>query len=592
MDLFDLVAKITLDTSEYESGIDGAKEKASTFGDKLKTAGKVAAGAITAVASATAVVTTAVARGVSETAAYGDNIDKMSQKLGMSATAYQEWDAVMQHAGTSIDSMQASMKTLASAAETGNAAFEQLGITQEELSSMSQEELFANTLTALQNVEDETQRTYLAGQLLGRGATELGPLLNMTAEETQNLKDRVHEIGGVMSDEAVAAAAAYQDSLQDLQTSFGGLKRNMLSQFMPAITTVMDGLTTLFSGGDGIGQITEGINQFVGKLSETIPQMMDVGTNIIMALGDAIIENLPTLADAAIQTIMSLGTGLINALPMLVQAGLEILLSLAASIEDNLPTLIPTIVDVIIQIVNTLTEPSTLSQLITAAVAIIIALAQGLVNAIPRLLEAIPTIIANIVTALIQAIPQIISAAFQMAGGIGQGLLNGISRIVNAVGQIKTNIVNAIRNLISSATSWGRDMVQNFINGITQKFSNLRGAVSNFASTVRSFLHFSEPDVGPLKDFSTYAPDMMALFAKGIRDNEHLVTNQIEKSFDFGSALTGITGYRTNTNSGGAISGPITMNVYPSAGMDEERFAEYVAIKLNDMVIGRKAVTE
>jgi hypothetical protein len=74
-------------------------------------------------------------------AQYGDQIDKMSQKMGLSAEAYQEWDAVMQHSGTSMEAMKASMKTLANAAETNSAAFGELGISQEQLASMSQEEL-------------------------------------------------------------------------------------------------------------------------------------------------------------------------------------------------------------------------------------------------------------------------------------------------------------------------------------------------------------------------------------------------------------------------------------------------------------------
>ena len=69
------------------------------------------------------------ANNAAETAAYGDSIDKMSQKMGLSAKAYQEWDAVMQHSGTSMETMKASMKKLTNAAETGNEAFEKLGIT-------------------------------------------------------------------------------------------------------------------------------------------------------------------------------------------------------------------------------------------------------------------------------------------------------------------------------------------------------------------------------------------------------------------------------------------------------------------------------
>ena len=133
MNLFDLVATLGLDSSEYEKGLDGAESKTESFGSKLKnglaTAGKAAATAITAVAAATTAATAAMVKAASETAAYGDNIDKMSQKMGISAEAYQEWDAVMQHAGTSIDSLKASMKTMATQAEQGDEAFKKLGIT-------------------------------------------------------------------------------------------------------------------------------------------------------------------------------------------------------------------------------------------------------------------------------------------------------------------------------------------------------------------------------------------------------------------------------------------------------------------------------
>ena len=84
------------------------------------------------------------------------------------------------------------MKTLANAATTNSAAFKELGISQKDLANMSQEQLFEATIAGLQNVEDTTQRTYLAGKLLGKGATELGALLNTSAEETQAMRDRVH----------------------------------------------------------------------------------------------------------------------------------------------------------------------------------------------------------------------------------------------------------------------------------------------------------------------------------------------------------------------------------------------------------------
>ena len=213
------------------AGESGGKSFGSGFakvmgGTGKAIAGKAIAGAVAVGAAATTALTTGFVNATNSVASYGDNIDKMSQKMGMSAEAYQEWDAVMQHSGTSMETMKSSMKTLANAAETGNKAFKELGITEEDLANMSQQDLFEATIAGLQNVEDDTQRTYLAGKLLGKGATELGALLNTSAEDTQAMRDRVRELGGVMSDEAVKAAAAYQDQMQDMQTAFSGLSPN------------------------------------------------------------------------------------------------------------------------------------------------------------------------------------------------------------------------------------------------------------------------------------------------------------------------------------------------------------------------------
>ena len=118
------------------------------FSNGIASAAQIGVGAIGAIAAASTAATGALVSGVGSVAEYGDNIDKMSQKMGMSVESYQEWDAVMRHSGTSMEAMKASMKTLANAAESGSDAFEQLGISQEEIANMSQEELFERTISA------------------------------------------------------------------------------------------------------------------------------------------------------------------------------------------------------------------------------------------------------------------------------------------------------------------------------------------------------------------------------------------------------------------------------------------------------------
>lgn len=346
MDLFNLFAKITLDTSEYEKGIEDSEEKAEGFGKKLKTglgtAAKAGGIAIGAIATGTAALGTAMVKGAGEVASYGDNIDKMSQKMGISAQAYQEWDAIMQHSGTTIDGMQRGMITLSKAAETGSDAFAKLGLSQEDVASMNQEELFAATIKGLQGMEEGSERAVLAQQLLGGAAKELGPLLNTSAEETEAMRQRVHELGGVMSDDAVKAAAAYQDSLQNMQTTIGGLKNKLFSEFLPGITGVMDGLTAIFSGDTegGVGKISAGISDMVTKISDGLPKIVEVGGQILNGLSQAIIENLPTIIESGTEILLNLITGILEALPQLIEKLPEIISAIGKGIINAAPALL------------------------------------------------------------------------------------------------------------------------------------------------------------------------------------------------------------------------------------------------------------
>lgn len=530
-----------MDKSQYDSGLDNAADSAKVFGTKLKRGMAIAAGAVTAVAGAASATAAVMAKEAGAVASYGDQVDKASQKLGISAEAYQEWDAVLKHSGTSIDSMGVGMKTLATKAASGSDAFEKLGISAQRAASMSREDLFAETITALQNVSDENERAMLAQELFGRSAMELGPLLNTSAEETQAMKDRVHELGGVMSDEAVKAAAKYQDTLQDMQTAFGGLKRGLISEFLPSLTTVMEGITELFSGG-GTEKISKGMNQFVDKISEVIPKVLDVGADIVMKLADSIIKNLPKLVQSATKTIITLVNGIVKELPTIVKAGLDMLLALARGIAENLPQLVPTIVEVVMEIVDILTQPDTLDALLDAALQIILALAEGLINATPELIDRVPLIIGNLVEAIIKNAPRMLEAGGQLILMLGKGIIDTVGNVFKSIGEIGRTIADAFINIGNAAWDWGKDMMLNLWEGIKAFVNKPIDAVKGLAKKIWSFLGFSEPEEGPLSNFHTYAPDMMKLFAQGIEDNEHLITDAIGDSFNLSPAINATMG--------------------------------------------------
>jgi phage-related protein len=300
--LFETQVKIGISDADFKKGIAAAGTAVKDFA----TMGAQAIGNFTK----------SLVSGVSELAQYGDHIDKQSQKMNMSAQAYQEWDAIMQHSGTTIDSMQMSMKTLANAAESGNDAFELLGMSLEDVQQMSSEELFKATITALQNVESDTQRTYIAGQLLGRGATELGALLNTSAEDTEKMRQRVHELGGVMSDDAVKASAKFQDSLQDMKTAMSGLTRGLKAEFLPSFTDVMDGLTMILAGEEGgENKLEKGIANAMTTLSRSAEKIKPIISKLGDAAFDALKENIPRIVIRGSRLVGEIAVEIIKNLP-------------------------------------------------------------------------------------------------------------------------------------------------------------------------------------------------------------------------------------------------------------------------------------
>lgn len=553
MNLFELFFKISAE--------DEASGTISKLSDGIKGFAKASGAAIAGVAAGTVALGKKFVDGVSDLASYGDAIDKNSQKMGISAKAYQEWDFILQHNGSSIQSMSRAMMTLSKKVEAGDDAFAKLGITEEELANLNKEDLFAKTIEELQKMEAGTERDALAMELLGGGAKELGPLLNSTAEDVEEMRKQVNELGGVMDDVSVKSAAAFQDSLQDMKTAFDGVKRSFLSNFLPSFTKVIDGITAIFSGDNngGLAKIKNGINEIINSLSAKIPEFLEIGFSIIEGLITAINENLPTLIEKGADILLNgVIPGIIENLPMLIETAFSIIAQLATSIGEALPDLIPAVVSMVIQIVESLLD--NIDLIVDGAIALIMGLAEGIITAIPILIEKVPTIVVKLVEAIIRNAPKLLKAAVELIKKLVEGIgsaLNSVfvagKELVEKIGEgIKSlwptvvswgkDIINKIweglKAIISSAKNWGADMISNFGEGITSKMNALLDKVKGLANKIKSFLGFSEPEEGPLSDFHTYAPDMMNLFIKGIEDNKPKLLDTVADAFNFSDAFT------------------------------------------------------
>jgi len=525
----------------------GAGEKAG------QTAGKGLAGGIAkTLLTGTAAVSAAVVgvgkmllSGSAEVAAYGDSIDKMSQKMGLSRTAYQEWDAIMQHSGTSIASMQASMKTLANAVESGNGAFERIGLNMEDVASMSNEDLFAATIAGLQNVENETERTYLAGQLLGRGATELGALLNTSAEDTEAMRQRVHELGGVMSDEAVLAGARFQDSMQDMTTALSGIKRSIEAQFMPGIADMMDGFTSLIVGeADAENKISAGLDNILNTAETAGAQAFSIAGTLLPQLVAVLTAHLPQMIEGGTQLIMALASGVLNALPQITSAGLQILGTLLSGISQALPQLITTSSALIPVIVNALISAA--PQLLMAGIQILTAVVSGIGQALPDLIAAATGLIPTICTTIIANLPQILQAGAALLLELLTGIIQAIPQLLTFVPELFSQTVAAFAQI--DWAKLGSQLIDGIIQGVLSAASRLwdavRNAVQGALNAGRAEAEVGSPSRLFARELGQWIPSGAAV---GVEENTETFRTSVRRMVNIAAAdhsrftLSGIT---------------------------------------------------
>ena len=102
-----------------------------------------------------------------------------------------------------------------------------------------------------------------------------------------------------------------------------------------------------------------------------------------------------------------------------------------------------------------------------------------------------------------------------------------IGQLVTTGAELVQSVKDGFMEKVEAAKNWGKDLIDNFIAGIKEKWEKLKSTVTDLANTIKEYLGFSEPEYGPLSNFHTFAPDMMELFASGIKDNLNLITDAI-----------------------------------------------------------------
>lgn len=348
----------------------------SMLGGGLVTSFKVLTTTIMASATAMAGIGTAIAKITLDAGAQADDLNTMAKVYGITTEELQKFSYASALIDVDMSTLTGSMTKLTKAMDSAQSgtgataeAFNQLGvsITDSEGNFKSRNEVFTETIKALGEISDETQRDALAMQIFGKSAMELNPLILGGAEDLEKYGKQAEEFGLILSQDMLDTLNDANDQFDIFKASIkqGGLILG--SQFAPYLTQVGQGLNDFvfsmaqaFQEGGLSGMITE----FVSQIEETLPNLIQSVTDGITAIVGYITEHSEEFVTKGIDLILNLAQGLLKGLPYLISQLPLLISGIVVGITNNFPTILQT------------------------GISLIGALAQGIIGSIPNIAKA------------------------------------------------------------------------------------------------------------------------------------------------------------------------------------------------------------
>ena len=219
----------------------------------------------------------------------------------------------------------------------------------------------------------------------------------------------------------------------------------------------------------------------------------------------------------------------------------------------------------------------------------------GIKNTITTIVNAIKNAITTAWNNIKSAVSNAANAIKNAVSNAFNTMLNGIKNVCgNIYGAVKSGFdkaINFVKNLASEAFKWGADFIGGIVNGIKSMIGKVGDAVSSVADKIRSFLHFSVPDEGPLTDYESWMPDFIGGLAKGIEKSRGMIENAMNgvttdltitprvmaaqggysgSATSSGDLISGINTALNTALAGGGAAGDIVIPVYIGGDMIDE----------------------
>ena len=265
----------------------------------------------------------------------GDGLDKMSARLGISAVKLQEWSFAATHAGAAPEDLEDALKDLSekiaevAGGDTGDAAqlFSALGISVKDASGKIRpaSDIFEEVADAIQRNEDPALRTKMAMVLMGDSGRKLIPMLSGGAQGLDDMAKQAHDLGLVMNEDAVAAAAKMTDHMDDMKASVTAVGHEIGYRLSPIVISMSDRFRDLAAAnkgalGEKVEKVAGSFADAIGKIdfegiASAILTIADYSVRAFNAIGgfNTVLYGMGALiAGKSIMAVVSLGSSVIG----------------------------------------------------------------------------------------------------------------------------------------------------------------------------------------------------------------------------------------------------------------------------------------
>lgn len=527
MNLFDLMATISLDSSAYEQGLEAANNNAKTFGkkigDALSTIGRVSTVAIGAAATGVTAITKSAVESYADYEQLAGGIETLFGKAASRVIA--DADAAFKTAGVSVNEyMETSIQSAAALINSlgGNQA-EAARLMNVSITDMADNvNKMGTSMEAVQNAYRGFSRgnfTMLDNLALGFAGTKEGmEELLATARDISGVEYDISSysdivkainvvqtkmgITGTTAKEAAStvsgSAGAMRSAWRNLVTGLASDEANMdslVGDFVESLETMIGNIVpiverVLRSLGPAIQKATPMlVETLAGLLTSALPAIVGVAGELVTSLSQAFADNAEAIAEAASTLLILLGEGIIQNLPLLLETGLNIIMMIGQSISDNLPVIIDAITQAINEIAVILSDPETLSALLLTTLTILQTIGMSIIDNLPVLIDTVMQVINNIINFMVENLPLFVDMAMQMMMALANGLIEALPNLLAQIPIIIDNLTQSILNLLPQIVETGVTLITSLVSDLPRIIMIIVEAVPKIVdSIVNSFV--------------------------------------------------------------------------------------------------------